>query len=367
MKTTAAIVRSAEQPFEITTVEIGEPGPGEVQVQVLAAGVCHTDAIVRDQIYPTFLPAVFGHEGAGIVLAVGSGVTAVQPNDRVVLGFNSCGQCLKCLSGKPAYCENFYAYNFACTRTDGSTAFSENGEKVGSHFFGQSTFAQVTNASVRSVVKIDDDVPLEFLGPLGCGLSTGAGAILNSLGVHAGDSVAVFGTGAVGSAAIMAASATGATTIIAVDIHDSRLEMAKELGATHTINSRNEDPAEKIKEITGDGVQYALDTTGVVAVTRQAADSLGINGTVGLVGAPAPGTEATFEVGASLVRGWKFQTIIEGDAVPQAFIPKLVQLWRDGKFPIEKLVRTYPLEQINEAFADSASGEVIKPIITFSA
>lgn len=351
--------------FEIATIDLDEPRPDEVQVRVIAAGVCHTDAIVRDQIYPTFLPAVFGHEGAGVVVAVGSAVTSVKPDDKVVLEFNSCGQCLKCLGGKPAYCEKFYDRNFACTRDDGSTAFSEDGEQVGSHFFGQSTFANYTNVSARSVVKVDDDVPLELLGPLGCGLSTGAGAILNSLGVRAGDTVAVFGTGAVGSAAIMAAAATGATTIIAVDIHNSRLEMAKELGATHTINSKDEDPAEKIKQLTGDGVQFALDTTGVVAVTRQAADSLAINGTVGLVGAPAPGTEATFEVGASLVRGWKFQTIIEGDAVPQDFIPRLVHLWRQGKFPIEKLVRTYPLDQINDVFADSASGEVIKPIVTF--
>ncbi|WP_018296944.1 NAD(P)-dependent alcohol dehydrogenase [Corynebacterium lubricantis] len=365
MQTKAAVVRAAEQDFEITTLELDAPRSNEVQVKMIASGVCHTDAIARDQIYQTYLPAVFGHEGAGIVEAVGSDVTSVAPGDRVVLGFNSCGKCSKCLAGAPAYCENFYAKNFSGLRDDETTAFSEGGQKVGSHFFGQSSFAQYTNVSDRSVVKVDGDVPLELLGPLGCGLSTGAGAIINSLGVKAGDTVAVFGTGAVGCAGIMAAAAIGATTIIAVDLHDSRLELAKELGATHTINSRNENPVEKIREITGDGVNYALDSTGVVAVTRQAADSLAINGTVGLVGAPAPGTEVSFEVGASLTRGWKFQTIIEGDAIPQDFIPRLVHLWRQGKFPIEKLVRTYPIEKINDAFADSASGEVIKPIVTF--
>lgn len=365
MKTQAAVVRTTAQPFEIATLELDAPAATEVQVKMIATGVCHTDAIVRDQIYPTFLPAVFGHEGAGIVEAVGSDIVSIKPGDRVVLGFNSCGRCAKCLAGAPAYCENFMSHNFACTRLDGSTAFSDNGEKVGSHFFGQSTFSQYTNVSARSVVKIDGDVPLELLGPLGCGLATGAGAILNSLEVKTGDTVAIFGTGAVGSAAIMAAAATGATTIIAVDIHDSRLELALELGATHTVNSRNENPVEKIKEITGDGVNFALDTTGVTAVTKQAAESLAINGTVGLVGAPAPGSEVTFEVGASLVRGWKFRTIIEGDAIPQDFIPRLVHLWRQGKFPLEKLVRTYPLENINDAFADSKSGEVIKPIIVF--
>ncbi|MHA2788197.1 NAD(P)-dependent alcohol dehydrogenase [Corynebacterium sp. S7] len=365
MQTTAAVVRAAKEPFEITTLELDEPRSNEVQVKMIASGVCHTDAIARDQIYQTYLPAVFGHEGSGIVEAVGSDVTSVTPGDRVVLGFNSCGKCSKCLAGAPAYCENFYAKNFSGLRDDETTAFTDGSEKVGSHFFGQSSFAQYTNVSARSVVKVDNDIPLELLGPLGCGLSTGAGAIINSLGVKAGDTVAVFGTGAVGCAGIMAAAAIGATTIIAVDIHDSRLELAKELGATHTINSRTENPVEKIREITGDGVNYALDSTGVVAVTRQAADSLAINGTVGLVGAPAPGTEVSFEVGASLTRGWKFRTIVEGDAIPQDFIPRLVQLWQQGKFPIEKLVRTYPLDKINDAFADSASGEVIKPIVTF--
>lgn len=366
MKTTAAIVREAGQPLEITTLELDDPGMNEVRVKVLAAGVCHTDAIARDQIYETFLPAVFGHEGAGVVDAVGPNVSSLKPGDKVVLGFNSCGTCRQCMAGAPAYCQNFYALNFGGTRTDGTTAFSEDGTSVGSHFFGQSSFANYVNASMRSVVKVDDDVPLELLGPLGCGFSTGAGAVINSLEIKAGDTIAVFGTGAVGSAAIMAAAAAGATTIVAVDLHDSRLELAKELGATHTINSGTEDPVATIKELTGDGIEYALDTTGVTAVTRQAADSLAINGTVGLVGAPAPGQEVSFEVGASLVRGWKFRTIIEGDTVPQDFIPRLVHLWRQGKFPIEKLVRNFPIEQINEAFEASASGEVIKPIVTFA-
>ncbi|MDN6637744.1 MAG: zinc-binding dehydrogenase, partial [Yaniella sp.] len=164
----------------------------------------------------------------------------------------------------------------------------------------------------------------------------------------------------------MAAAAVGATTIIAIDLVDSRLEASLDYGATHTINSGDEDLAERISEITGgEGVNVALDTTGVTAVTRQAADAVGINGRVGLVGAPNLGDEVSFEVGASLLKGWSFQTIIEGDAVPQDFIPKLVHLWRQGKFPIEKLIKTYPLEQINVAFEDSASGKTIKPIVTF--
>lgn len=366
MQITAAITRGTGEPFEIASLELDDPRAGEVQVKLTATGVCHTDAIVRDQVYPTPLPAVLGHEGAGVVEKVGEGVTTVAPGDKVVLGFNSCGSCPQCLSGKPAYCQHFYDYNFAGTRPDGTTALSDGDTAVSSHFFGQSSFASHANVSARSVVKVDDDAPLELLGPLGCGLMTGAGSIINSLSVGAGESVAIFGTGAVGSAAIMAAAAVGATTIIAIDLVDSRLERAREYGATHTINSGSEDLTARLAEITAEqGVNVALDTTGVTAVTRQAADAVGIKGRVGLVGAPALGDEATFEVGASLLKGWSFQTIIEGDAVPQDFIPRLVHLWRNGQFPIEKLIKTYPLDQINQAFEDSKSGETIKPIVTF--
>lgn len=366
MEITAAITRGKGESFEITTLELDEPRPDEVRVKLTATGVCHTDAIVRDQVYPTPLPAVLGHEGAGTIEAIGDGVTAVKPGDQVVLSFNSCGECTQCLHGRPAYCESFYDYNFAGVRPDGTTSLSSGGEAVSSNFFGQSSFASHANVSVRSVVKVDDDAPLDLLGPLGCGLMTGAGSIINSLDVGAGETVAVFGTGAVGSSAIMAAAAVGATTIIAIDLLDSRLEAAGEYGATHTINSGNEDLAERIDEITGGaGVNVALDTTGVTAVTRQAADSVGINGRVGLVGAPNLGEEVSFEVGSSLLKGWTFRTIIEGDAVPQDFVPKLVHLWRQGKFPIEKLIQSYPLDQINQAFEDSASGTTIKPIVTF--
>lgn len=366
MQITAAVTPGKGEPFEIKTLHLDEPRPNEIQVRLVATGVCHTDAIVRDQVYPTPLPAVLGHEGAGIVESIGEAVTTIKPGDHVLLGFNSCGECIQCLDGRPAYCKNFYDFNFAGIRPDNSTALSDQNTQVSSHFFGQSSFATYANVAVRSVVKIDDNVPLELLGPLGCGFMTGAGSIINSLSVKAGESVAIFGTGAVGSSAIMAAAAIGATTIIAIDVIDSRLEAAKSYGATHTINSKSDDPHKRLTEIVGDeGVHVALDTTGITAVTRQAADAVGINGRVGLVGAPSLGDEVSFEVGASLLKGWSFRTIIEGDAVPQDFIPKLVHLWRQGKFPIEKLITTYPLREINQAFEDSASGKTIKPIVTF--
>lgn len=366
MKITAAVATAPSVPFELRELELDDLRPDEVRVKLVATGVCHTDAIVRDQVYPTPLPAVLGHEGSGVVEAVGSMVTSVRPGDSVVLSASSCGICEQCLTGRPAYCTDFFGRNFAGTRTDGSTALSDQGTAVSSHFFGQSSFATHVNVAVRSVVKVDNDLPLELLGPLGCGLQTGAGAVINSLEVRAGSSIAVFGTGAVGSAALMAAAAVGATTIVAVDIIDARLATAKELGATHTINSRTADVAAEIARITGErGMDYTLDTTGIPAVLRQAADILGIGGTVALVGAPAPGTEVSFEVGGSLLKGWRFRTIIEGDSVPQVFIPQLIALWKLGKFPLEKLTKTFPFAEINDAFDASASGDVIKPILVF--
>ena len=366
MQVTAAVARHLGEPLTIEELELDEPRHDEVRVRLVATGVCHTDAIVRDGIYPTPLPAVLGHEGAGVVEAVGDSVTTVAPGDHVVLAAAYCGHCTRCRRGQMAYCENLFAADFGGRRTDGSTAFSKDGEVVSSHFFGQSSFATFTNAVEESVVKVDPDVPLEHLGPLGCGFNTGAGTVLNELRPPVGSSIAVFGTGAVGAAAVMAATVADCAVVVAVDLHDSRLETARELGATHTINTRTEDLATRLSEITeGAGVDYVVDTTGRPELLRAAADALGIRGTVALVGAARPGTEAAFEIGASLVKGWTFKTVVQGSSVPQVFIPQLVQLWREGRFPMEKLMRNYTLDEINQGFTDSASGETVKPVIVF--
>ncbi|MCD7101341.1 NAD(P)-dependent alcohol dehydrogenase [Pseudoclavibacter sp. 13-3] len=366
MQVTAAVVPAQGAPFEIEEIELDELRHNEVRVRMVATGICHTDALVRDAIYPTPLPAVLGHEGAGIVEAIGDSVTSVQPGDHVVLAAAYCGHCKRCRQGQMAYCENLFAADFGGRRNDGTTAFSKDGKPISSHFFGQSSFATHTNVVEESVIKVDADLPLEHLGPLGCGLNTGAGTVLNELQPEIGSSLVVFGTGAVGDAAVMAAKVADCAIIVAVDIHDSRLELARELGATHTINSLTENVGERLSEITnGAGVDYVVDTTGRPELLRQAADSLGVRGTVALVGAAKPGTEATFEVGASLVKGWTFKTVVQGSSVPQVFIPQLIQLWREGRFPMEKLMRDYSLADINKGFADSASGETIKPVIVF--
>ncbi|NLD78036.1 MAG: NAD(P)-dependent alcohol dehydrogenase [Acidimicrobiales bacterium] len=366
MSVTAAVAREKGAPLVIEELELDELRSNEVRVRMVGSGICHTDAVARDGIYPVPLPAVFGHEGSGVVEAVGSEVFTVEVGDHVVLGPAYCGKCTSCRAGEPMYCQFAFEEMFGCQRRDGTTGFSKDGERVGSHFFGQSSFASHANVVENSVIVVDKDAPLELLGPLGCGLNTGAGAVLNEMRPQPGTSIAVFGTGAVGFGALMAAAAASCTTIVGVDIHDSRLELARELGATHTVNSKTQNLHEELDRITGgQGLNFALDTTAVPAVISSAAEALGKRGELVAVGAAAPGTEVSFEVGNSLLKGWTFKTVIEGSSVPQLFIPRLVELWKQGRFPFDKLVQTYSLDDINQGFEDSASGSVIKPVLVY--
>lgn len=266
-----------------------------------------------------------------------------------------------------AYCENLLAEDFGGRRRDGSTALSDSGESpISSHFFGQSSFATHANVVESSVIRVDPAAPLETLAPLGCGMQTGAGAIINELRPDSGSSVLVTGAGAVGLAAVMAARVVGCTTVVAADLHDNRLDLARRLGATHVVNSGQEELGSRVSEITGGrGIDYAVDTTAVPAVLRTASDALAIRGTLALVGAASPGTEAQFEIGGSLVKGWTFRTIVQGSSVPQRFIPRLVELWQQGRFPFDELVQPYSLDEVNTAFADSESGRVVKPVVVF--
>lgn len=363
MKITAAVVREEAQPFSIEELELEEPRVNEVLVRIVATGVCHTDLIVRDQWYPVPLPSVLGHEGAGVVESVGEAVTKVQPGDHVVLSFNSCGQCANCARGRPTYCLNFFERNFGGARPDGSNGLSRNGDTVHGHFFGQSSFADYTLAAERSVVKVSQDAPLELLGPLGCGIQTGAGSVLNTLRPEAGSSIAVFGTGAVGMSAIMAALVAGCTTIIGIDVKPNRMELARELGATHTINGSETDAVEEIGKITGGGADYSLETSAVPQVLRQAVDCLVPLGVCGLVGAAPLGTEASLDMNNILIPGRTVRGIVEGDSVPDVFIPRLIELHDRGRFPFDRLIEFYELEEINQAAEDSEEGTVLKPVL----
>ncbi|MDT0467090.1 MULTISPECIES: NAD(P)-dependent alcohol dehydrogenase [Streptomyces] len=365
MKVTAAVATGRGKPLAVKELDLEEPGPGEVQVRMVATGICHTDALVRDEVYPTPMPVVLGHEGAGVVEKVGPGVTTVEPGDHVLLSFSTCGTCASCANGHPSYCTQFFGLNFSGRRADGTTAFSDHGQPIGSHFFGQSSFSSVSNVVECSVVKVPPTAPLELLGPLGCSVPTGAGAVLNVLDPEAGSSFVVFGTGAVGMSALLAARVANCSPIIAVDIVDSRLELAKELGATHVINSRGENVVERIKEITNGGVDYAVDATGNREVFRSMVDSLGSRGHAALVGLAAPGTEAAIDIGLTILTGAKISMVIEGDMVPHTFIPRLISLYQDGQFPFDRLIKSYPFAEINTAFEDSKSGATLKPVVVF--
>jgi aryl-alcohol dehydrogenase len=361
MKVTAAVLRAHDQPYSLEQLVLAEPGAGEVLVRIAGAGMCHTDVLARIAEIGLPLPIVCGHEGAGNVEAVGAGVTAVAPGDHVVLSFDSCGVCRNCRSGHPAYCATFMARNLSGYRVDGTTPLTDAaGGVVAGSWFGQSSFATYSLATERNVVKVDDDLPIELLGPLGCGLQTGAGSILIAMAVRPGTSVAVFGTGAVGLAAVMAAKIAGCTTIIGVDLNESRRDLALELGATHTYHGADPDLAEQLIALTGDGVQYAFDTTGVPAVVLTAINALRQTGVCGLVGVQT--APLTIENNL-LAAGRSVMGILEGDAVPHVFIPQLIDLWRQGRFPFDRLVQTFPFADIDRAERASLSGEVVKPVL----
>ncbi|MCE6076929.1 zinc-binding dehydrogenase [Agrobacterium vitis] len=361
---TAAVTRAKGAAFTIENGDIRDPQGSEVLVRVVATGLCHTDLIVRDQYYPVPLPAVLGHEGSGIVEKVGPNVKNIQPGDHVVLTYGACGHCDSCAGGQGAYCTHFYGRNFGGSDGNGETAIRDaDGKPLHDHFFAQSSFATYALAEENNTVKVSKDAQLDILGPLGCGIQTGAGAVINALKVTAGSSFVSFGAGAVGLSAIMAARIVGATTIIAVDVVPSRLELAKTLGATHVVNSHEQDIVEAIIEITGTGANFALESTGRPEVLAQGIEALGLLGMIGVVGAPKLGTKAAFDVNNLLLKGRSIRGIVEGDSVPQVFIPQLVELHRQGRFPFDKLVKFYPLADINQAVKDSESGVTLKAIL----
>lgn len=359
----AAVVREKAGPFVIEDVQLEEPRENEVLVRIHGVGVCHTDLVVRDQYFPTPLPAVLGHEGSGVVEKIGRSVTTVAPGDHVVLSFASCGVCRNCRDGAPGYCPDLFGRNFSGARPDGSSPCRDaHGQQLSAYFFAQSSFAEMAIASERNVVKIRKDVPLELMGPLGCGIQTGAGAVINALEPGAGSSIAIFGAGSVGLSAVMAARIVGCATIIASDIDEHRLALARELGATHTINAKEQNPVEAILALTGEGVQYSLECTGLPAVVRQAVDSLRLTGVCGVIGVAPLGTEISLDMNGILF-GRTVRGIIEGDSVPQNFIPRLVDLFAEGRFPFDRLIRTYPMDRIQEAVSASESGEVLKAVL----
>jgi Zn-dependent alcohol dehydrogenase len=368
MRVTAAILERLHTPFTVDDVDVDEAlRPGEALVQVVASGVCHTDALARDGDFPFPPPGVVGHEGAGVVRAIGSGVLNVAPGQKVVIGWPFCGACRNCLDGQPRYCLSLGPLVAGGARADGSTSLrrASTGEPLHSHFFGQSSFAGYCVCSAASLVPVPGDARLELLGPLSCGIATGAGAILNVLRPPVGSSIVIYGAGAVGLAAVMAARLTGATTIIAVDKVASRLKLARDLGATETVNvaAPATDPVSAVTEICGGPADFALDCTGIITVLRQAADSVGMRGTVALIGGAPAGAQFALDHLTTLW-GKKVVGILGGEGRSEVLIGSLLRLNAQGRFPYDRLIQTFPLDHVNEALDASHSGEVVKPVLT---
>ncbi len=360
MKATAAVLRGADQPYAIEEIDLRDLRAHEVLVRIVAAGMCHTDVLPRVPGFIAAPPIVAGHEGAGVVEAVGGDVTRVSVGDHVVLSFDSCGACANCNAGQPAYCDTFIVRNLFGRELDGtSTATDASGAPVAARWFGQSSFASHAITTERNTVVVDKALPLEKLGPLGCGIQTGAGSILGALDVQPGTSVAVFGSGAVGLAAVMAAKVAGATTIVAVDLQQHRLDLALELGATHVVKGDAPNVGAQIMAAAGGGVQYAFDTTGIPAVIVTALQATRMTGKVGLVGVQ----QGDLVLQSNDMLGKTLLNILEGSVDPQVFIPRMIQLWLDGQFPFDRLIEEFPLSQINEAEQSSLAGGVIKPVL----
>lgn len=356
----AAVSNKAHQPLTIEQVQLDAPKDDEVLVKVVATGVCHTDAEGRDGATSP-LPVALGHEGSGIVEAVGDNIHDLKKGDHVILSFSYCGECRNCREGHPGMCERFNELNFGGVNHDGSHRIHQEDGKNVSTFFGQSSFADHVVAHRNNVIKVNPDVDLRYLGPLGCGIQTGAGTVLNYLKPKSADSIAIFGTGGVGLAAIMAAKLAGLKHIFAINRNGNRLDLAKELGATDVINNTTTDPAVAIKKVIPRGVDYAIDTTGNAGVIKSALASLATAGECVLLGI---GGDLTINMMADLLaESKKLSGVVEGDSQPQKFIPQMVEYYKEGRFPIDKLVKFYDFAKINDAFAASKDGSVIKPIV----
>lgn len=359
-KATAAVVREPGAPYTLESVELDDLRPHEVYVRIQAAGVCHTDANMQ-VVVP--MPAVVGHEGVGVVEEVGSAVTEVKTGDRVIISWPACGECHNCLTGERYICDNAFPLLFSGRRLDGSPTIKLNGEWISGSWFQQSSFATYAIAEADSLVKVDDeDVPAEILAALPCGAMTGAGGILSALKVGPLDEVLILGAGGVGQAAVMAAHLAGAYPIIAVARNPKRLQLALELGATHTVNAATEDVPARVREICPEGVRYAFDSSGAVSMWNVAALSLRAGGTFGVCAAAEQET-----LGGSphffLSKGARIQFVMGGNVVPRDFLPKMIEWYKQGRFPVDKLVQAFPFSEINEAFASSHDGRVVKPVV----
>ena len=355
------------KPLHFETLDLDGPGPGEVLVEVAAAGLCHSDLSVINGSRPRVMPLVMGHEAAGIVRDIGPGISDLKPGDKVVFSFLPvCGHCLPCSEGRAALCENGAQANVAGSLLNGHRHFHNQDGQLLHHHLGVSGFSNFTVAVRESLVKIEDDFPLQQAALFGCAVLTGVGAVVNTARVAPGASVAVFGMGGVGLSAIMGARAAGAGPIIAVDPLAPKLELAKEVGATHVVNASREDAVQAVRDLTSGGVRYAFEAVGSAKVLATAYQATRRGGTTVTIGLPHPEQQLTIPAVSLVTEERTLMGSYMGSAVPSRDIPRFMRMYRQGLLPVDKLMsRTVKLEELNEAFDDLDQGKVVRQLLTF--
>lgn len=368
MRTRVAVVNQQGGEFALEEIDLDEPRSDEVLVRMVATGLCHTDIHLKGFLPGEMFPNVFGHEGAGVVERVGADVTGVAVGDHVVLSFRSCRECANCREGLVGYCDANLMLNYMGMRMDGSTTYTRDGAPVFGSFFGQSSLSAYALAYADNCVVVDKAVDLTKVAPYGCGFQTGAGTVLNVLQPGAADSLVVYGVGAVGLAALAAAQHLGTGTVIAVDPLASRREAAARYGAigldpTAEALASEGGVVAKVKELTGGGATYAIDTTAISAVVKQAQQSLRVRGTLVALGLGAE--EYSLDAIDLLQSGKVVKASIEGDSDPQEMVPRLIALNASGDFDVDDLITTYPVTEINTAVEEVLAGKVVKPVLVW--
>jgi alcohol dehydrogenase len=355
-------------PLVIDDITLDGPEYGEVLVEISGAGLCHSDLSVLDGSRPRVMPMVMGHEASGIVRDIGQGVEAFAPGDHVVFSFVPvCGRCVYCASGRAALCEPGARANIAGTLLSGTRRFTDSQSRACHHHLGVSAFSQFTVAAQESLVKIDKAVPLDRAALFGCAVMTGVGAVFNTARVEKEASVAVFGMGGVGLSAVMGARAAGAHPIVAVDRVEDKLALARDVGATHTINAAQDDPVEAVREVTKGGASYVFESVGNEAVLIQAYQATGRGGTTVTIGLPHPSRMFTVSAASLVAEERTIKGSYMGSSVPRRDIPRYISMYRAGILPVDKLhTHTLRLDELNVGFDRLAQAQAVRQIITFA-
>lgn len=362
----AAVPYASSRPLAIRTIDLDPPGRDEVLIKVAAAGLCHSDLSVVNGDRPRPMPMALGHEGSGVVVEVGEGVTDLVPGDHVVIVFvPSCGHCIPCAEGRPALCEPGAAANGVGTLLSGERRLHHDGHDV-NHHMGCSIFAEHAVVSRRSLVKVDPEIPLEEAALFGCAVLTGVGAVVNTAEMRAGTTCAVIGLGGVGLAAVLGAYAAGASTIVAVDLSPAKLEEAKKLGATHTIDAKDPDAKEKIRAITRGGVDYAFEFAGAIRAFELAYGITRRGGMTVTAGLPPPGANFGLPVVNLVAEERTIKGSYIGTCVPSRDVPRYMALYRQGRLPVQKLLSgRLSLDEINAGFDKLHDGSAVRQVVVF--